>query len=83
MYLLTLDYVHSPYIVAELPANLLLRKIGPRILMPTILTLWGIMVTLQGTFLTSLRHTDQLIRSFRPCHQLRRSRNRKNVTWNG
>ena len=40
---------HSrPYIFAELPSNLLLRKIGPSVLMPTLLTIWGIMVTLQG-----------------------------------
>lgn len=39
---------YSPYIVAELPSNLLLRWIGPRIAMPTILTAWGIIVTLQG-----------------------------------
>ena len=44
----------SPYIAAELPANLLLRKIGPKTLMPTLLTLWGIMVTLQGTLLSSV-----------------------------
>ena len=33
---------------AELPANLLLRTIGPKIMMPALLTLWGIIVTLQG-----------------------------------
>jgi len=38
----------SPYIAAELPSNLLLRKIGPKLLMPTLLTSWGIIVTLQG-----------------------------------
>lgn len=38
-----------PYIVAELPANLLLRKVGPRLVMPTLLTIWGVMVILQGT----------------------------------
>ena len=38
----------SPYIASELPAALLLRKIGPKTLMPTLLTLWGIVVTLQG-----------------------------------
>ena len=37
-----------PYIAAELPSNLLLRKIGPKLLMPTLLTSWGIIVTLQG-----------------------------------
>ncbi|KAF8963255.1 MFS general substrate transporter [Flammula alnicola] len=42
----TITYV--PYILAELPSNLLLRKIGPNILMPTILTIWGIIVTMQG-----------------------------------
>ena len=40
-----------PYILAELPSNLLLRRIGPKLLMPTLLTIWGIMVTLQGEFL--------------------------------
>lgn len=38
----------SPYIMAELPSNLLLRKIGPNILMPTILTIWGLITALQG-----------------------------------
>lgn len=37
-----------PYICTELPANLVLKKIGPNILMPTILVLWGIVVTFQG-----------------------------------
>ena len=43
----------SPYILAELPSNLILRKIGPTVLMPTILTLWGIIVTFQGGTSTS------------------------------
>jgi MFS family permease len=38
----------SPYILSELPSNLLLRKIGPNLLMPTLLTVWGTIVTLQG-----------------------------------
>ncbi|KAH9476723.1 putative transporter [Psilocybe cubensis] len=42
----TVTYV--PYIMAEVPANLLLRKIGPNIAMPVILTLWGIIVIFQG-----------------------------------
>ncbi|CAL1707480.1 unnamed protein product [Somion occarium] len=37
-----------PYIMAELPANLLLRKVGPSLLMPLLLVIWGIIVTLQG-----------------------------------
>ncbi|KIM42076.1 hypothetical protein M413DRAFT_410689 [Hebeloma cylindrosporum] len=42
----TVTYV--PYILSELPSNLLLRKIGPNIMMPAILTIWGIIVTCQG-----------------------------------
>lgn len=38
----------SPYIAAELPSNLLLRRIGPNILMPTILALWGLICACQG-----------------------------------
>jgi MFS family permease len=47
-YQICVTVLYVPYIVAELPANLLLRRIGPRIMMPTLLTLWGIVVTLQG-----------------------------------
>ena len=36
------------YIATDLPASLLLRKIGPNILMPTILILWGLVTALQG-----------------------------------
>lgn len=37
-----------PYIVAELPSNLLLKKIGPRILLPFLCVAWGIVTTLQS-----------------------------------
>ncbi|KAL5513597.1 hypothetical protein ACEPAH_3996 [Sanghuangporus vaninii] len=43
---LTITYI--PYIFAELPANLLLRKVGPNILMPTVLTVWGLVCICQG-----------------------------------
>ncbi|KAL3496574.1 major facilitator superfamily domain-containing protein [Aspergillus germanicus] len=42
---ITVTYV--PYIVAELPSNLLLKKIGPRFLLPTLCILWGLVTTLQ------------------------------------
>ncbi|EAU90005.1 hypothetical protein CC1G_05921 [Coprinopsis cinerea okayama7 len=45
---IAITILYVPYICTELPANLLLKKIGPNILMPTILTLWGIVVTFQG-----------------------------------
>ncbi|KAF9564921.1 MFS general substrate transporter [Agrocybe pediades] len=47
-YQICVTVLYVPYILAELPANLLLRKIGPKLLMPTLLTTWGVMVTLQG-----------------------------------
>ena len=41
--------IFRPYIAAELPSNLLLRKLGPNLVMPTILALWGMICALQGT----------------------------------
>ena len=38
------------YIATDLPAGLLLRKIGPNILMPIILILWGLVTALQGNY---------------------------------
>lgn len=40
--------VLRPYILSEIPSNLVLRKVGASIAMPTILTVWGTIVTLQG-----------------------------------
>lgn len=51
-YQICVTVTYIPYILSELPSNLLLRKIGPNWAMPTILTLWGIIVTFQG-FVTS------------------------------
>ncbi|EEB90977.1 hypothetical protein MPER_10743, partial [Moniliophthora perniciosa FA553] len=38
-YQIVVTGLYVPYICAELPANLLLRKIGPRIMMPILLTI--------------------------------------------
>lgn len=43
---LTVTYV--PYIVAELPSNLILKKVGPRLMIPGMCTCWGIVTTLQS-----------------------------------
>ncbi|KAJ7845270.1 major facilitator superfamily domain-containing protein [Mycena olivaceomarginata] len=43
---LTLTYV--AYVSSELPSNLVLKRIGPSILLPTIMVLWGVVATLQG-----------------------------------
>ncbi|KAL4861907.1 hypothetical protein BDV12DRAFT_57199 [Aspergillus spectabilis] len=42
---ITVTYV--PYIAAELPSSLVLKKIGPRILLPTLCTAWGLVTILQ------------------------------------
>lgn len=46
MIALTVTYV--PYILAELPSNLILNKIGPRIVLPAICVSWGLVTTLQS-----------------------------------
>ncbi|KAK0221314.1 major facilitator superfamily domain-containing protein [Armillaria fumosa] len=43
---LTVTYVTN--LAAELPSNLLLRVVGPNYLLPTIMTSWGVITTLQG-----------------------------------
>ncbi|KAF8559767.1 MFS general substrate transporter [Imleria badia] len=43
---LTVTYV--PYIAAEFPSNLLLKRIGPNLMLPAMITMWGLVSTLQG-----------------------------------
>ncbi|RDB27444.1 hypothetical protein Hypma_004085 [Hypsizygus marmoreus] len=47
-YSIALTVTYVPYIVAELPSNLLLKTVGPDYMLPTMLTLWGVVTTLQG-----------------------------------
>ncbi|KAG6860541.1 hypothetical protein C0995_010003 [Termitomyces sp. Mi166 len=47
-YSIALTVTYVPYIVAELPSNLVLKAVGPNLMLPTMLTLWGIITTLQG-----------------------------------
>ncbi|KAL5343047.1 major facilitator superfamily domain-containing protein [Aspergillus crustosus] len=42
---ITVTYV--PYFASELPSNLILKKIGPWILLPTLCTAWGLVTILQ------------------------------------
>ncbi|KAG6867823.1 hypothetical protein C0993_010653 [Termitomyces sp. T159_Od127] len=49
-YSIALTVTYVPYIVAELPSNLVLKAVGPNLMLPTMLTLWGIITTLQGAF---------------------------------
>ncbi|KAF9445028.1 MFS general substrate transporter [Macrolepiota fuliginosa MF-IS2] len=37
-----------PYLLSELPSNLILKVVGPRRLLPTLLSLWGAVTCIQG-----------------------------------
>ncbi|KAJ7290157.1 major facilitator superfamily domain-containing protein [Mycena rebaudengoi] len=47
---LTVTYI--PYIAAELPSNLLLKIVGPNLMLPMMLTLWGVVTACQGVINT-------------------------------
>ncbi|OAV87184.1 hypothetical protein PTTG_00653 [Puccinia triticina 1-1 BBBD Race 1] len=47
-YSIALTVTYIPYIIAEIPANLLLKKLGPNYFLPGIVTCWGLITTLQG-----------------------------------
>lgn len=47
-YNICLTTLYVPYILSEIPSNLLLKVVGPRWLLPTILTIWGAITCLQG-----------------------------------
>ncbi|KAK7035976.1 MFS domain-containing protein [Favolaschia claudopus] len=51
-YSIALTVTYVPYIAAELPSNLLLKIVGPNLMLPTMLTLWGVVTTCQGTLKT-------------------------------
>ncbi|KAL4263474.1 MFS transporter superfamily protein [Pleurotus pulmonarius] len=48
-YSISLTMTLIPFLCSGLPVNLLMKIVGPNILLPTLLTLWGIVTTLQGT----------------------------------
>lgn len=51
-YSIALTVTYIPYIAAEMPLTLAMKKIGPNIMIPTLVILWGIVTTFQG-FVTS------------------------------
>ncbi|KAF5377396.1 hypothetical protein D9757_009725 [Collybiopsis confluens] len=51
-YSIALTVTYVPYIATELPSNLLLKAVGPNLMLPTMLTIWGIVTTLQGVVKT-------------------------------
>lgn len=51
-YSIALTITFIPYVIAELPINLVLKRVGAHILIPLLVTLWGIITSSQG-FVTS------------------------------
>ncbi|OBT54896.1 hypothetical protein VE04_04891 [Pseudogymnoascus sp. 24MN13] len=51
-YQIAITVTYVPYIAAELPSNLILKKIGPRIMLPGMVLAWGIVTTLQSQIKT-------------------------------
>lgn len=47
-YSLSLTVTYISHAMVEIPSNLLYKRIGPHILMPTMVVLWGTVATLQG-----------------------------------
>ena len=45
---LTLTVTNIPYLVVEIPATLLVKRVGANILLPTLAILWGLITALQG-----------------------------------
>ncbi|KAI9568125.1 major facilitator superfamily domain-containing protein [Boletus coccyginus] len=47
-YTVALTVTYIPYVCTELPATLLLKYVGPNILLPATVTLWGVVSATQG-----------------------------------
>ncbi|WWC67388.1 uncharacterized protein I206_101296 [Kwoniella pini CBS 10737] len=47
-YSIALTVTYVPYIVAELPLTLAMKRVGPHILIPTLVVSWGIVTLFQG-----------------------------------
>ena len=47
-YSLALTITYIPYLVVEIPASLVLKRVGANILLPTMAITWGLIITLQG-----------------------------------
>ena len=47
-YQICITTLYVPYILSEIPSNLILKYVGPRWVLPTIITVWGAITCLQG-----------------------------------
>lgn len=53
-YTMALTVTYIPYILVEIPSSLVFVRLGPKIMLPAMVTLWGIATVFQG-FITSYR----------------------------
>lgn len=51
-YTIALAVLYPPYIVLEVPSNLVLKRIGPKYWIPLLVVCWGVVSTLQGKVTT-------------------------------
>ena len=47
-YSLTLTVTYIPFLAVEIPASLVLKRVGANVLLPTMAILWGLITALQG-----------------------------------
>lgn len=47
-YRVALTILYVPYVCAEIPSNLLIKRIGPKLWLSGLVTTWGVVATLQG-----------------------------------
>jgi MFS family permease len=47
-FLIAITVTYIPYMAAELPSNLMLKRIGPKIQLPIMMLLWGLVSTCQS-----------------------------------
>ena len=47
-YSLTLTVTYIPYLAVEIPASLVLKRVGANVLLPILAILWGLITALQG-----------------------------------
>jgi hypothetical protein len=70
-----------PYILVELPMNLLMKRLGANVTLPIMVILWGIVCTCQGSHFLLARPSFALIAQLRCCPFLPRSSRVSILPW--
>ena len=81
-YQICVTTLYVPFIFSEMPSNLILKYVGPRWLLPTILTVWGVITCLQGRIKVYTRNLFMLD-VHRHCYQFCRTPHCSFFHWNG